>query len=290
MAEPLSSVASSDLAVMLMGLEHGSLSRAARALRISQSTASRRLARLEEQVGRLFDRTPEGLVATALALQVAPYARLIASHLTDIQRVASGHEDRPHGRVRLAVVDGLAPPFIVPGLAALRRRWPEIELDLLSGQAVVDLVRGEADLALRFLRPTTPDLVVRRLAEVPMGVYVHPSLARVPPAELPWVSFHDPEQRFSETRWLDAHVAPVHRTGVSAWSVLWAAVNAGVGAGILSPTVAEPAGLHRVPLALPPIPSRELLLVYHQALRDVPRIAAVRTWLLEQVERLTAPS
>ena len=117
-----------------------------------------------------------------------------------------------------------------------------------------------------------------------MGVYVHPQLAEVPLEALPWIAFHDPTQRFEETRWLQAHVRPDHLTTVSAWSVLWAAAQAAVGAAILSPYVAEPAGLVRRELTAPPVPSRELLLVYHRALRDVPRIAAVRSWLVELVE------
>ena len=283
--ETLADVAWEDLAMLLAALEQGSLSRAARQLRTSQSTASRRLVRLEGRLGgRLFERTPDGLEPTALARDIAPYARLIAGHMNDIQRVASGFEAAPHGRVRLAVVDGLAPAVVVPGLAALRARYPDIELDLLSGQSVVDLVRGEADLALRFVRPTAPDLVVRKLQDVPMGVYVHPHLADVPLEDLPWVAFHDPAQRFEETRWLQAHVRPDHLTTVSAWSVLWASARAAVGAAILSPYVAETAGLVRRELAAPPVPSRELLLVYHRALRDVPRIAVVRSWLVKLVE------
>jgi len=284
MAE-LAGVAWDDLAVLLLGLEHRSLSQAARALHTSQSTASRRLLRLEERLGgRLFDRTPEGLRPTALAEQVAPFARLIAGHMADIQRVASGHEAAPHGRVRLAVIDGLAPYFVMPGLESLRRQHPGIELDLIAGHAVLDLVRGEADLALRFVRPTAPDLVVRPLAEVTMGVYAHPRLVDRPPAELPWLAFYDPSARFQETQWLRAHITPAHLTTASTWSMLMAGAQAGVGAAILSPRVAEPAGLVRIPVQAPPVPSRQLLLVYHRALRDVPRIAAVRAWLLGQVE------
>ena len=282
--EALHNVAWEDLVLLLAALEQGSLSKAARWLHTSQSTASRRLVRLEARLGgRLFDRNPDGLAPTALALDIAPFARLIAGHMTDIARVASGFEAAPHGRVRLAVVDGMAPVLVVPGLAALRTRHPGIELDLLSGQSVVDLIRGEADLALRFIRPTASDLVVRKLHELPMAVFVHPSLAKVPLDALPWVGFHDPKERFEETRWLHAHVRPAHLTTVSAWSVLWAAVQAGVGAAIVSPYVAVPAGLVRRELMAPPVPPRELLLVYHQALRNVPRIAAVRAWLVELV-------
>ena len=106
---PLDGVAWEDLAVLIATAEHGSLSRASRALRISQSTASRRLVRIEEALGTpLFDRTASGLLLTDFGERLLPYARLIAGHMADIARLASGAEVRPQGRVRLALPDGIA--------------------------------------------------------------------------------------------------------------------------------------------------------------------------------------
>jgi len=288
----LRGVAWDDLAVVLAVLEHGSLNRAARALGTSQSTASRRLLRLEGQLGStLFDRTPEGLAPTALAQDLAPHAELVAGHMADIERLAEGREAAPRGRVRMAVVDGLAAHLVVPGLSRLRASHPGIELDLLSGQAVLDLVRREADLALRFVPPTSPDLVVRRLFPIPVVPYVRPELADVPLGSLPWVMLHDPDRHFVESRWLDAHARPSHCTSVTAWSDLFAAVCSGVGAALVSPWVAAPAGLVPVPdfggaVAV----EHTLLLVYHRALRDVPRVRAVREWVVSEVEQRVARS
>lgn len=274
-----------DLALLLAALDTGSLSRAASSLGVSQSTASRRLQRLEEVVqGTLFDRRPEGLAPTALALELAPHARAIGEQMREIQRVASGYESAPRGRVRLALVDGLGPHLLLPGLPELRARHPELELDLLAGTEVLDLVRGEADLALRFIPPTAPDLVVRELLRIPLAAYVHPDLlARTGVDGLPWVALHDPELRYDETRWLMAHAHPRHLTRVSSWSLLHAAIHSGTAAGIISPAVAQ--GLVRVPLKAPELPTYALLMVYHRSLRQVPRVRAVREWLVEQAER-----
>jgi DNA-binding transcriptional LysR family regulator len=275
-----------DLALLLAALDQGSLNRAAAALGVSQSTASRRLQRLEDGLGaRVFDRTPEGLLPTALALELAPHARLIAGHMTDIQRLASGQEAAPSGRVRLAVVDGLAPHFMCPRLGSFYARFPQVQVDLLAGQAVVDLVRREADLALRFVPPSAPDLVSRKLGVIPLAPYAVPELALDP--DKPWVALLDEQEKFLETRWLKAHTRPSRLTRVSAWSDLFEAVRCGLGAGLVSPLVAEPAGLVRVE-GLPPVPGRELMLVYHRAMREVPRVAALRGWLIESAEQFFA--
>ncbi len=281
--ERVQGVAWDDLAVLLAVLEEGSLNRAARALGTGQSTASRRLARLEERLGSpLFDRTPEGLRPTALAMELAPHAERVGGHMSDIDRLIEGREREPSGRVRLAVVEGLAAHFVVPALPRLRAAHPGIELDLLSGQPVLDLVRREADLALRFVPPECPDLVVRKLRSIPVAPYVHPDLADTAADALPWVMFWDPDESFAESRWLRDHVRPRHVTRVTLWHDLFAAVRLGVGAGLISPLAADVAGLVPVPaFAGEEVVSHPLLLVYHRALRHVPRVKAVRDWILD---------
>ena len=270
-----------DLAVLLAVLKLGSLNRAAAALQVSQSTASRRLARLEERLGgRLFDRTPEGLQPTALAHVLAAHAELIETHMADIDRLVEGREAAPSGRIQLALPDGLASTWLIPKLDGFYAVFPQISVDLLIGHAVVDLVRREADLALRFVRPTASDLVAARIGDIPLGAYVHPSLLGQPAADLRWIVFDDPNARYIETQWVQTHVAPRKTQRVTLWNALFAAVQHGHGAGVLSPLVAEAAGLVRLP-ELPRVPGSPLYLVYHRALRDVPRIAAFRGWFLD---------
>lgn len=285
-ARSVEGVAWEHLAVLLAVLRHGSLNRAAQALRIGQSTASRRLARLEERLGaRLFDRLPEGLRPTQFAIDLEPHARFIEGHMADVERLAAGQEAAPHGRVVVALPDGLASHWLIPMLPDFYARYPQVEVDCVIGHAVVDLTRRAADLALRFVPPTAPDLVVRRLRTIPLAAYVHPRLADADPAALRWIMLGDPERRFVESRWIDAHVAPGKTMNVSLWHALLAAVQQGLGAGILSPLVAEPLGLTLLEIDDATPLSRELLLVYHRALRDVPRIAALRRWLVEVAPR-----
>ncbi|MCO4770277.1 MAG: LysR family transcriptional regulator [Deltaproteobacteria bacterium] len=278
--QTLQGVAWEDLSVVLAAFEHRSLNRAAAALRIGQSTASRRLARLEDRLGaHLFDRTPEGLAPTAFAMDLEPIARLIQGHMADITRLAHGQEMQPRGRVRLALPDGIASSWLLPHLATFYADCPEVDVDLVIGHAVVDLVRREADMAVRFIRPTQPDLVVRKLGHLAIAPYAHASIAESPLEEMRWIVFDDPEENLLETQWVTAEVGPQRTMRVSLWNALFAAVQQGLGAGLLSPLVAEPAGLVRVGADREPVQGRDVYLVYHRALRDVPRIAAFREWL-----------
>ena len=286
-SEIVRGVAWEDLAVLLAALQHRSLNRAAQALRIGQSTASRRLQRLESALNaRLFDRTSEGLLPTEFALALAPHARLIEGQMADVERLAAGQEATPRGRVRVALPDGLASHWLLPALPDFFARYPEVEIDCVIGHAVVDLTRQEADIAVRFIPPTAPDLVLRRLVEVPLAPFVHARIADTPLDELRWIMLADPEARFQETQWIRAHARPTRTLNVSLWHALFAGVQAGLGAGLISPMVAQSADLVELE-GLPPVPGRPLFLVYHRALRDVPRIAAFRGWIVEHMTALT---
>lgn len=277
-------VAWEDLATLLAGLEHRSLNRAAAALHIGQSTASRRIARLEGRLGaRLFDRLPDGLAPTQFALELASHARLIEGHMADIERLAFSQDSSPTGKVRLAVPDGFASSWLVHELSSFFAAYPGVEVDLVIGHAVVDLVRRDADMALRFVAPKIPDLIVEPLGTLPMGVYARPELADTPARDLRWVTFIDPQGLYLETTWLHEQVRPERTLQVSLWGALFSAVCAGLGAGLVSPVVAEPAGLVPLSAKLPPVPGRDIYLVHHRALRDVPRIRALRSWLIERV-------
>ena len=279
----LQDLAWEDLVLMLVAAERGSLGGAARALRVSQSTASRRLQRLEHRLSaRLFDRTPEGLAPTALTLELIPHVRLMEGHMADLLRVAAGQEATPSGTVRLALPDGLASSWLMPHLPELYARHPGVLIDLTIGPAVVDLVRGEAELALRFVPSSGADLIELPLGALPLAPYAHARLACQPISSLRWLALPDPRRAFQETRWLDTHAPHAPRMTVNLWNALFAGVQAGVGAGILSPMVAEPAGLVRLRPDLPPPEPRLLRLVFHRALRRVPRVRVVVDWLSER--------
>ena len=162
----------------------GSLSAAARALRINQSTVSRRIASLEETLGaRLFDRTPDGLVLTAAAERIGEAAEQMEAAALALERRASGQDARVEGPVRLATSEAFAVGFLFDRLMDLRKRHPGLTVEVSVGQPSVDLSRREADLALRFrprgTAPAQPNLVARRLGGMAFAAFASPAyLAR----------------------------------------------------------------------------------------------------------------
>lgn len=273
-----------DLRVALVAHRAGSLAAAAARLGVDASTMSRRLSALERQLGAaLFQRTPSGLVPTPLGERVLPLAEGMEAAMQDVARVAQGVQSQAAGHVRLACPEGLALQVLVPGLPALRAAHPALRLELSMGFAVADLTRREADLALRFVRPSRGDLVFRRVAELPLGAFIAPELlARLgPPArpeDLPWVGLAHALAHHPEARWLSQHVAAEPVLRFSSYVVLADAVRRGAGACVMTAAAAGALGLVPVPLALPPADRLSLYLVTHRALRRVPRVDAAWRW------------
>ena len=128
----------------------GSIKGAARALKVDHTTVSRRLAALEIALGaRLFERTPDGLLETDVGRSIAPIAERMEIAAVEIAEAAHAASDSLAGPVRIATTPLLADHFLVPALPGLRQRFPQVELELYSGVASVDMPRREADIAVR---------------------------------------------------------------------------------------------------------------------------------------------
>ena len=150
------------LPVLLAAAEEGSATRAAGRLQTTPATVLRRLEAVESALGvRLFERLPTGLSPTPALEVVLPWAERGTSTVDGMLRDLAGLESAPSGVVRLALPPVLATHLLIPGLDALRARCPGLTLELASATSVVDLSHREADLALRAVRPTQPDLVLR---------------------------------------------------------------------------------------------------------------------------------
>jgi DNA-binding transcriptional LysR family regulator len=279
------------------------LAAAAKAVGLDASTLSRRLVALEEALHlRLFDRTREGMVPSAGAELLLPAAEEMAQAHSRFARDASGFERAAEGTVRLSVPPGLAESFVGPALVRLHRKHPRIQLELDVSLAFVDLTRREADLAIRTRRPQTGELVSlllgkRRWSPMRGGTAAR---SRRPAKEwgaLPWIGWGDDMASFSPARWVADHVPPaaiVLRTSHLTTQV--AAVRAGLGVALLPPAYARAAALVPVrtakPLAssLESLPTNEIWLVGHQALRRVPRVEAVWAFLVEEFARFEPAS
>lgn len=154
--------------------ETGSLSAAARRLGLTQPTLGRHIAALEQDMGlALFLRSPTGLVATPAARDLMPEARMMAGTAAALARRAAELADGDSGMVRLAASDVIGAEVLPPLLARFALAHPKIVVDLGLSNRPDDLLRREADLALRMFRPTQTGLRIRRLGQVGLGLYAH---------------------------------------------------------------------------------------------------------------------
>jgi DNA-binding transcriptional LysR family regulator len=277
---------------LLLALEtSGSATQAALKLQATPATVLRRLERLEAQLGvRLFDRHPSGLRPTPAFALVRPWAEQAQAAAVGLLRQLSQVERRPAGVVRLATPPVVANLFIVPALASLHARFPELVMELVPATALVDLAQREADLAIRTVKPTEGELVVQRLSTYRLGVFGASRLRPLVPrprrlADYPWVSWSASMAAIPEARWL-AQAVPEARVVFRSneLGTLIAAAQAGLGALAVADVVARKvAGLVPLEVEAPPLPEGSLWLVAHQALRPVPRVAAVWEWILDQL-------
>jgi DNA-binding transcriptional LysR family regulator len=155
-------------------LQTGSLSQAARRLALTQPTLGRHIALLEAALGAvLFTRSNDGLRPTKMALSLRPQAETMAAAADLLARVASGEAEQPAGRVSLTTSEFMGVAVLPPILARFQERHPRIDIDLVMSDRNLDLLRGDADLAVRNVAPTQSALVVRRVGEAPVRLFAH---------------------------------------------------------------------------------------------------------------------
>jgi len=279
-----------DLRLFLACYRGRSATRAAKELLINVSTVSRRLDRLEGELGvALFLRGNDGLVPTDAAERMFEAAQEAERRMAEaFGSVASGH-DEVSGAVRLSSTSDLADFILVPMLAPLLAAHPQLELELVLGTELSDLSRREADLAVRIGHPgEEPEIVVRHLRDEPMGLYASTRYLDERPATLP----------LAEHRWLVLGSSTSPPEGIDAWlraqvpdaqvalrsnnfTTLRLAAGAGLGVAILPEMYAAITPfLHPLPGA-EQVPPASLYVVAHRATRRSLAVRAVWDFLVD---------
>jgi DNA-binding transcriptional LysR family regulator len=268
-----------DLRFLLAVSRAGTLTAAARALGCSQPTVSRRMAALSRRHGAsLFESHAGRYVPTAAGLALAERAARIERDIAALASEADHLGDRPEGAVRLTAPEGFGLAIVAPRLEKFREEHPGIDLLLVAEANVVDLSRREADLALRFVRPTQRDLVIRRVGTVPFALYASARYARERPRAAAGspedvVALHESMDESPESTWLRTELPGARvRVRVRSTLALRAAVLAGAGAGILPDYLAADPELR---LLRPAAVRRDVFLVHHRALRASARVRIV---------------
>lgn len=270
-------------------MQTGSLSGASRALRVAQPTVRRQIEALEDALGvTLFTRAPNGLTPTEAARATLPHAEAIAASAQAFVRAASAPAGEVAGTVRLTCSEVVGVEVLPPMLASLRALHPELAIELVLDDRNQDLLRREADVAVRMAEPTQQGLVRTRAASIELGFFASADyLARHPaPGSLAALRGHaliGPDRSraaLDALAGLGLPIAPrdfALRTDATVAQL--AAIRAGVGIGIC-----------QVPLARGPVPLVRVLpahrfaldawVVTHEDLRGLARVRAVTEHLV----------
>lgn len=159
---------------LLAVVREGSLSGAARALGLTQPTVGRHIDALEAALGAaLFTRSQGGLAPTDNALALAPHAEAMESASAALVRAASGEAEEARGTVRVTVSEIIGVEVLPGILARFREAHPRIDTEVLLSNRVENLLRRDADIAVRMARPEQDALIARKIGEIPVLLYAH---------------------------------------------------------------------------------------------------------------------
>ncbi|HKE13392.1 MAG TPA: LysR family transcriptional regulator [Kofleriaceae bacterium] len=182
-----------DLRYVLALADGGSLAAAARTLHVDRTTVLRRIGSLERDQGvRLFERLPTGYALTAAGDELLAAARSVEDTLVALERRLAGQDLRLEGSLRVTTTDTLLGPLVATPLAAFRLAHPGIALEVSISNAMLDLTRRDADVAIR-PAPDPPDhLVGRRVSSVAFAIYGSPA----------YLSAHGGARDLTSHRWV----------------------------------------------------------------------------------------
>lgn len=272
----------------------GSLSAAARALGLAQPTVRRRIEALEEALGVvLFTRAPNGLVPTEAAEATRPYAEAMEASARALARVASAPAGELRGTVRVTASEIVGAEILPAAFAALRRAHPRLDIELSLTNRSEDLLRRDADVAVRMVAPRQDALVAKRVGAVAIGLFASARYleAHGEPRCLDDLAHHalvGSDRTRGLADFLAEAGAPVRRRDFALRTdsdlAQLAAIRAGVGIGACQvPLAARDSSLRRVLPALGT--ALEVFVVMHEDLRHLERVRAVFTRLVDHLRR-----
>jgi DNA-binding transcriptional LysR family regulator len=164
-----------DLKYFLAVARLGTLTKAGQTLRTTPATVARRIAQLESALGtRLFDKKYTGYLLTEGGRTLLAKAEEVEDSILSMEREALGRDARSSGKVRLTTTEDIATMVLAPRFDEFVRRFPEIQLEISSTREVLSLARGQADIAMRTVRPARGRLVIRQAGWWELGLYASP--------------------------------------------------------------------------------------------------------------------
>lgn len=279
------------LKAFLETAETGSLSAAARRLGLTQPTLSRQVAAIEQRMGvTLFERVGKRMALTPTGLDLLEHARAMGTAAEALAMTATGRSQAVAGVVSISATDVMATHLLPPLVRRLRDQEPGIAIAVIAADAISDLLRREADIAIRHVKPEQPELIARLVREAQalfyaseswVQTYGHPRTA-TDAAGLPFVG-SDRNGRY--LAYLRDHGLNLSEDSFSCYAdhsvTHWALVRQGLGIGAMMDEIArETPGMVRVLDDVAPV-RFPIWLVTHRELRTSRRIRVVFEALAE---------
>lgn len=278
--------------------ETGSLSAAARGLEASQPTLGRHIGELEQALGvTLFRRGRRGYELTEAGSTLYERGRVLSEQANAFSLLALGAVEAIEGTVRIAASEVVA-AFVLPGMTArLGVEEPGIEVEIVASNQVENLLRRDADIAIRMVRPAQNEVVARKVADIPLCLcaaksYLDRRGRPEKPADLADHALVGFDRSDEIIRAFTAFGIPVGRSHFRFRTdnqiVLWQAVRTGNGVGIgQQPLAQRDPQLERL-LPDVPLPNLPVWLAMHRDVRTSMRIRRVADFLHEELKRYAA--
>lgn len=231
-----------DTSAFLAVARHGTLSKAAKAMKLGIATLSRRIDRLESALKvPLFVRQQSGYQLTEDGAELIERAEAMEAAALAFTSGAAAQAQMT-GKVRLATAENLAAHLILPALPAFHAQYPELVIELITDIDTVNLQRRDADLAVRMVKPERGNVVLRRLGTLGYGLYGSAGyMTRRDKSENPgsyegdaFITWSDAQSHLPAAQWLE-RVLRGRRPAVitTSLSAQLAAAKAGLGLAVL---------------------------------------------------------
>jgi DNA-binding transcriptional LysR family regulator len=284
-----------DIEVFLAVAEGGSLSAAGRQLHRSQPTIGRRIQSLEDKLSlTLFTRTPYGYQLTNNGRAIVLSARKVVARMYEFKGQASLLHEHPLGMVSIACGESFA-QLLMSNLDKLTAVYPDISIQIQAGINFVNIEKGDADIAIRSQRPTSPNLYVKFLGNCCYAVYASQAYVSQAPEALKanrgetcrWVALQDSKATLPVTQWLEKNVEnQLVKLYCSTLTSVLQGVSHGQGLAAIPVFVGEHTeGLVKLTPALNDL-SQATWLVSNRNARRVQTIQVVSTWITEIFEQM----
>lgn len=273
------------LKAFLETAETGSLSAAARKLELTQPTLSRQVAAIEQHMGvTLFERVGKTMALTHTGLELLEHARAMGAAAEALGLAATGRSQAVGGVVSVSATDMVAAQLLPPLVLQLREQEPGIAIEVISSNAVSDLLRREADIAIRHVKPEQPDLIARLIREASAGFYASEDWVRIHghprnAEEAAHLAFVGSDRSGQYLGYLLQHGLTLSEANFSCYAehsvASWSLVRQGMGIGAMMDEIAgDTPGVVRVLDDVPPV-RFPIWLVSHRELRTSRRIRVV---------------